>query len=50
MMLARSTTVAPRREVMADPVSIEKETFQLNLKDRSAFGSLRKREEEDLPN
>ena len=49
MMLARSTMVTPRKELMAGPVSIEKESFQLNLKDRSAFDSLREREEEDLP-
>lgn len=35
---------SPRKAVMAGPASIEKEIFQLNLKDGSAFGSLRKKE------
>lgn len=48
MMFAWSTREVPGKEVMAGPVSIE-EIFQLNLKDRSALRSLRKREEEDLP-
>ena len=45
----RGTMGAPRKEVMVGPVFTEEEIFQLHLKDRSAFGSLRKREEEDLP-
>lgn len=42
MMFAWSTRGVPGKEVMAGPVSTE-EIFQLNLKDKSTFGSLRKR-------
>lgn len=39
---------ALKKEVVDGPVFIEKEMFQLNLKDKNAFGSLRKGDE-DLP-
>ena len=40
---------ALKKEVVDGRVFIEKEMFQLNLKDKNAFGSLRKGEDEDLP-